>query len=196
MSYIYEYILILSIISLYNSEIEYDSCTDNKRKIKLEDGTIKSFDCVKCEKGYYTKYENNALNCAKCSDNSNNYGQDIVIDTFTEKILSRYSPEFILECDKENQDKGLCPYLEKNIFSLKINNIKDNVNSKSIIRFNKYYVENGEFQIKYINYNGDINRYFLLFINNVFVYKDNTRHSKEKTRTFKINKGNISKRKY
>ena len=190
MSYIYEFLLILSLISVYNSEIEYGSCTDNKRKIKLEDDTIKYFDCIKCEKGYYTKYENNTLKCAKCSNNSNNYGQDIVIDTFTEKILSRYSPEFILECDKEEQNKGLCPYLEKNIFSLKINNIKDNVDSKSIIRFNKYYVENGEFQIKYINYNGDINRYFLLYINNILVYKDDTRHSKEKTRTFKINKGN------
>ena len=190
MSFLYKCLLIFSVFLLSNSEIEYSSCTDGKRRIVLEDGTIKTFDCIKCEEGFYTIYENNALNCVKCPANSNNYGQDIVIDTFTEKILSRYSPEFIVECDSEDKDKGLCPYWEKNIFSLKIKNIKDNIDSKSILKLNKYYVENGEFQIKYINYNGDINRYLLIYINNDLVYKDDTKHSKEKIRTFKINKGN------
>ena len=81
-------------------------------------------------------------------------------------------------------------FLEKNIFSFKVKNIKDDINSKSILKLNQYYVEDGEFQIKYINYNGDANRYLLIYINNVLVYKDDTRHSKEKTKSFIINKGN------
>ena len=188
MSPIYKYLLIASLIILSNSDIEYGTCTDNKRTIKLEDGTIKTFDCLKCDSGFYTQYEDNELKCIKCPENSDNYGNDILIDIFTEKILSRYSFEFNTECD--NEDKLLCPIWEKNIFSLKLKNIKDNINSKSLLRLNKYYVEDGEFIIKYINYNGDANRYILIYINNILVYKDETRHSKEKTKQFKINKGN------
>ena len=188
MSPIYKYLLIASLIISSNSEIEYGTCTDDKIKIKLEDGTIKTFDCLKCDKGFYTQYEDDQLKCIKCPENSDNYGNDILIDIFTQKILSRYSFEFNTECD--NEDKLLCPIWEKNIFSLKLKNIKDNINSKSLLRLNKYYVEDGEFIIKYINYNGDANRYLLIYINNILVYKDETRHSKEKTKQFKINKGN------
>ena len=188
MSLIYKYLLILSLIILSNSEIEYSSCIDGKRTIKLEDGTIKSFDCIKCGTGFYTQYEDDKLKCIQCPENSNNFGNDILIDTFTEKILSRYSFEFEIECD--NDDKLLCPNWEKNIFSLKLKNIKDNINSKSLLRLNKYYIEDGEFIIKYINYNGDANRYLLIYINDILVYKDDTRHSKEKTKQFKIKKGN------
>ena len=150
MSPTYKYLLIASLIILSNSEIEYGTCTDDKRKIKLEDGTIKTFDCLKCDSGFYTQYEDDQLKCIKCPENSDNYGNDILIDTFTEKILSRYSFEFNTECD--NEDKLLCPIWEKNIFSLKLKNIKDNINSKSLLRLNKYYVEDGEFIIKYINF--------------------------------------------
>ena len=190
MSHILKYLLISSLFILSYSEIEYSSCTNHKRNVKLEDGTIKSFDCIKCETGFYTQFENDQLKCVKCPDNSNNYGNDIVIDTFTEKILTRYSPELNIECDNEDKEKGLCPFWEKNIFSFKVKNIKDDINSKSILKLNQYYVEDGEFQIKYINYNGDANRYLLVYINNVLVYKDDTRHSKEKTKSFIINKGN------
>ena len=188
MSLIHKYLLIISLFILTKAEIEYSSCTDNKRTIKLEDGTIKTFDCIKCDTGFYTQYENDQLKCIQCPENSNNYGNDIIIDTFSEKILSRYAFEFDIECD--NDDKLLCPNWEKNIFSLKLKNIKDNINSKSLLRLNKYYVEDGEFIIKYINYNGDANRYLLIYINDILVYKDDTRHSKEKTKQFKINKGN------
>ena len=189
MSNIYKYILIFTFFIISKSEIEYSSCTDNIREIKFEDGTIKSFDCIQCDTGFYTKYENDKLICVKCPENSNNYGHDIVIDTFTEKILSRYSPTFDIECDIKDKEKKLCPIWEKNLFLLRVKNIKDNINSKSILKLNKYYVENGEFQIKYINYNGDINRYLLIYINNVLVYRDDTRHSKEKIKKFKILKG-------
>ena len=189
MSYVYKFILIFTFICLSKSDIEYSSCIDNKRNVKLEDGSIKSFDCIQCDIGLYTKYENGKLICVKCPENSNNYGHDIVIDTFTEKILSRYSPVFDIVCGVKDKEKNLCPKWEKNIFSLRVNNIKDNISSKSIIKLNKYYVENGEFQIKYINYNGDINRYLLIYINNVLVFRDDTRHSKEKIIKFKIEKG-------
>ncbi len=52
MSSIYKYLLIASLFILSNSEIEYGTCTDDKRKIKLEDGTIKTFDCLKSTKAF------------------------------------------------------------------------------------------------------------------------------------------------
>ena len=87
MSPTYKYLLIASLIILSNSEIEYGTCTDDKRTIKFEDGTIKTFDCLKCDSGFYTKYEDNELKCIKCPENSDNYGNDILIDIFTEKIF-------------------------------------------------------------------------------------------------------------
>ena len=43
--------------------------------------------------------------------------------------------------------------------------------------------------IKYINYNGDINKYLLIYINEVLVYKDDTKASMTKTKQFSIKKG-------
>ena len=169
------------------SEIEYGSCIENKRSVKLEDGSIKSLDCIKCEEGLFSNYKNDKLECEQCPENTYNYGQDIVIDIFSKKILTRHSFEFNIECD--NKDKNLCPKWENNYFSLKVENAKDNIDSKAILKLKQYYMENGKFQIKYINYNGDINRYLLIYINNILVYKDDTKHSKDKIRDFDIKKG-------
>ena len=86
MSIIYKYLLILSLIILSNSEIEYSSCKDGKRTIKLEDGTIKSFDCIKCGTGFYTQYEDDKLKCIQCPENSNNFGNDILIDLLQKRF--------------------------------------------------------------------------------------------------------------
>jgi hypothetical protein len=50
-------------------------------------------------------------------------------------------------------------------------------------------MNDGYFRIKYINYNGDFNKYLNIYINNELVYKDDTKHSKVKSREFKIKKG-------
>ena len=188
MSNIFKFILLLVFIISSKSEIEYGSCINNKRSIKLEDGSIKSLDCIECPENSYTKYENNKLICASCPEHSYNYGHNILIDTFSEKLLKRHSFEFYIECT--NDDKKLCPKWVNNILSLKVENAKENIDSKSILKFNQYYMNDGKFKIKYINYNGDINKYLHIYINKDLVYKDDTKHSKIKTVEFTIKKGN------
>ena len=188
MSHILKYLLLSTFLILSKSEIKYSSCIDNKRSITLEDGTIKSFDCIECDIDKYTIYNEDKLKCIDCPEKSHNYGHNIIIDTFTDKVLSRYSPIFTINCDIS--DKNLCPIWKKDLFSVKLDNINDNINSKSTLKLNQYYVNDGEFVIKYINYNGNFNRYLHIYINDVLVYKDDTKHSIVKTRKFKIKKGN------
>ena len=188
MSDILKYLILLLFIISSKSEIEYGPCIDNKRKVILENGTVLSLECKKCEKDFYTEYKDGELICQKCPNDSYNYGNDTLIDYFSEKILSRHSLSFNTDCDKE--DKSLCPKWMVNILSIKLENIKDNIDSKSILKWYQYYMEDGKLRIKYINYNGDLNKYLNIYINNKLVYKDDTRHSKVKTKEFTIKKGN------
>ena len=187
MSHILKYLLLSTFLILSKSEIKYSSCIDNKRNITLEDGTIKSFDCIECDIDKYTIYNEDKLICIDCPEKSHNYGHNIIIDTFTDKVLSRYSPIFEVNCD--NNDKKYCPKWGNGAFSLKVENANDHISSKSILKWKQYYVKDGEFIIKYINYNGDINKYLLIYINNVLVYKDDTQTSSIKTKQFSIKKG-------
>ena len=188
MSDLLKYLILLLLIISSKSEIEYGPCIDNKRKVILENGTVLSLECKKCEKDFYTEYKDGELICQKCPNDSYNYGNDTLIDYFSEKILSRHSLSFNTDCDKE--DKSLCPKWMVNILSIKLENIKDNIDSKSILKWYQYYMEDGKLRIKYINYNGDLNKYLNIYINNKLVYKDDTRHSKVKTKEFTIKKGN------
>ena len=188
MSDLLKYLILLLLIISSKSEIEYGPCIDNKRKVILENGTVLSLECIKCEKDFYTEYKDGELICQKCPNDSYNYGNDTLIDYFSEKILSRHSLSFNTDCDKE--DKSLCPKWILNILSIKLENIKDNIDSKSILKWYQYYMEDGKLRIKYINYNGDLNKYLNIYINNKLVYKDDTRHSKVKTKEFTIKKGN------
>ena len=187
MSFSFKYLIISIFIILAKTEIEIGPCIDNQRKILFENGTTYTYGfCSECDPGYFTKYFNNKdfidLDCEKCPENSNNYGNDVVIDTFSEKILRRYPPTIEVECNSD--DKSLCPKLKRNLFSLKLENIKDNIDSKSSLKWEFFYNKDGKIIIKYINYNGDINRYILIYINKILVYKDDTRHSTVKTVEF------------
>ena len=188
MSDLLKYLILLLLIISSKSEIEYGPCIDNKRKVILENGTVLSLECKKCEKDFYTEYKDGELICQECPEDSFNYGNDTLIDYFSKKILSRHSLSFNTDCDKE--DKSLCPKWMVNILSIKLENIKDNIDSKSILKWYQYYMEDGKLRIKYINYNGDLNKYLNIYINNKLVYKDDTRHSKVKTKEFTIKKGN------
>ena len=187
MSHFFKFIL-LTIFILSKSEIEYGPCIDNKRIIKFEDGSTKTFDCIECQTNKYTTYKDNKLECVDCPQHSYNYGKNIVIDSFYKNIMTRYSPIFDNICSTD--DKNLCPKWENYIFSLKVENIKDNIDSKSILKWNQYYVDDGQFIIKYNNFNGGINKYLLIYINKILVYKDDKKDSKIKTKEFEINKGN------
>ena len=190
MSYFLKYFILLSILILSKSEIEYSSCIDGKRTVFFEDGTNKTFDCIEClsKKDLYTFYNNesDSLQCKECDNFSHNIGADILIRTFTKKLLKRHSILFDINCD---DDKKSCPKWQNYIFSLKVENVKENIDSKSSLKWNQYYVNDGKLKIKYINYNGDINKYIHIYINKVLVYKDDTRHSKVKTKEFEIKKG-------
>ena len=191
MSCYLKYLIITIFIMFSKSEIEYSTCIDNKRTITLENGTSLTFDCTKCQENEYAFYslENRKLECSHCPENSYSYSNsgDIVIDTFSKKFLKRYSLSFNTICDSD--DKNLCPKWENYILSLKVENIKENVDSKSILKLNEYYYMDGKFIIKYLNYNGDFNKYVHIYINKILVYKDDTRHSKIKTIEFEIKQG-------
>ena len=187
MSDIFKYLILSLLIISSKSEIEYGSCIDNKRSVRLENGTTLSLQCKECQENYYTIYENDELKCVKCPDHTYNYGNNITIDYFDVKILHRYLSLITLEC--QNEDENLCPKFVRNYFSIKIENINDKIDSKSILKFKPYYMNDGYFRIKYINYNGDFNKYLNIYINNELVYKDDTKHSKVKSREFKIKKG-------
>ena len=187
MKQILKYLIFCIFLIISKSEIEYGSCIENKRQVKLEDGSIKSLECIPCVKDSFSNYKNDKLECEKCPENYYNYGNDIVINIFSKKILTRHSFTFNIECN--DKDKSLCPKWENNYFSLKVENAKDDIDSKAILKMKQYYMKKGKFQIKYINYNGDINRYLLIYINNILVYKDDSKHSKEKIREFDITEG-------
>ena len=187
MSDIFKYLILSLLIISSKSEIEYGSCIDNKRSVRLENGTTLSLQCKECQENYYTIYENDELKCVKCPDHTYNYGNNITIDYFDVKILHRYLSLITLEC--QNEDESLCPKFVRNYFSIKLENINDKIDSKSILKFKPYYMNDGYFRIKYINYNGDFNKYLNIYINNELVYKDDTKHSKVKSREFKIKKG-------
>ena len=191
MSCYLKYLIITTFIMFSKSEIEYSTCIDNKRTITLENGTSLAFDCTKCQENEYAFYslEKGKLECTHCPEKSYSYSKsgDIVIDNFSKKFLKRYSLSFNLICDSD--DKNLCPKWENYILSLKVLNIKENVDSKSILKLNQYYYQDGKFIIKYLNYNGDFNKYVHIYINKILVYKDDTRHSKIKTIEFEIKQG-------
>ena len=188
-----KYLIITIFITFSKSEIEYGTCIDNKRIVTLEDGASQTFDCncTKCQENEYAFYslENKTLECAQCPENTLSYSKfgDIVIDTFSKKYLKRYSLLFNTICDSD--EKNLCPKWENYILSLKVENVKENVSSKTILKLNQYFYQDGTFIIKYLNYNGDLNKYLHIYINKVLAYKDDTRHSIIKTIEFEIKQG-------
>ena len=128
------------IISIYiiisHSETEFSSCIDGIRKILLEDGETKEHPCISCPENQYTTFdgnnETNPLTCSNCPLSTFNYGQDIIINSFSEKILSRYLYTSSQECNGEKNDE-LCPEWKINPLSLRVDSIKD-INSKSFLQ--------------------------------------------------------------
>ena len=185
-------------LSLSHSEIEFGSCENNTRKITFENGTIYEFPCIICPIGQYTTYYENEdnFNCSTCEPGTSNFGENIIINSFSTKILSRYYYTSFSECQDDEND-NICPEWKINPLSLKVDYSKDIIKSKSIFTIKQYYMNEGELIIKYINYNGGINKYFNLYINNILIYKDDSDHSIIKTKTFPMNKGeNIIKFEY
>ena len=192
MSFYLNIFLFLLFLSLVHSEIELSSCENNTRKIKLENGTIETFPCIFCPVGQYTHYyeEDNICNCSQCDSGASSYGQNIILNTFSKKILSRYYYSAFSECNnKNNYNNNLCPDWKINPLSLRVDFNENTIKSKSFFTVNPYFMNDGKLIIKYINYNGGIDKYFNIYINNNLVYKDDSEHSILKIKHFNINKG-------
>ena len=195
MSFIYKIFIFSIYLIVIHIEIEYSSCENGLRTITFENGETKKYQCIFCPINQYTIYneDNNELSCINCNEGTSNYGPDIIINSFSKKILSRYSYTSSEECYNNNNNNiyntiDLCPKWEINPLSLRVSSMKG-INSKSLLAINQYYMNDGELIIKYINYNGGISKYFIIYINDVLVYKDDSEHSIIKTRKFDIKKG-------
>ena len=172
MSFYLNIFLFLISLSLVYSEIEFSSCENNTRKIILENGTIETFPCISCPVGQYTEYyENgNICNCSQCDSGTSNYGQNIILNTFSKKILSRYYYSAFSECNnKDNNNNNLCPDWKINPLSLRVDFNENTLKSKSFFTVNPFFMNDGKLIIKYINYNGGIDKYFNIYINNNMV---------------------------
>ena len=193
-------LIVLSIIvSFIHSEIEYYHCENGKRKIKFEDETIKEYPCITCTEGQYTAYNNESspFKCENCTEGVSNYGPNIIIDSFSKKILSRYNYNSSSECIYNGNNNEICPEWKINPLFLRVDYKETILNLKTYFTINQFYMDDGELIIKYINYNGGIDKYFNIYINNKLVYKDDSDHSIIKVKTFYINKGrNVFKFEY
>ena len=180
--------IFVTLILIAHSQIEYKSCINGTRKIIFEDKTSEDYPCIYCPIGEYTIYKNDNISCLLCQKGSSNYGKNIILNSFSEKKLSRYNYNSFSECDNREKNK-LCPIWKINPLSIRIDVQENEMNSKSVLSFNQYYMDDGELIIKYINYNGGINKYFNIFINNILMLKDDSEHSIIKTKKFNIKKG-------
>ena len=188
-SYIFNFLLLL-ILSIYiHSEIELSYCQNNTRKIIFENGEIKEYPCIFCPIGEYTTYDEKnkegPLICLNCTEGSSNYGQDIILNTFSTKILSKNNFSTSVECP----ENSICPKWKINPMSLRVDYLNDIIYSKSKLTINQYYMNNGSLIIKYINYNGGIDKYFNIYINDKLMLKDDSDHSIIKIKEFNITKG-------
>ena len=188
-SYIFTFFLLLILSIFIHSETELSYCHNNTRQIILENGDIKEYPCIFCPKGEYTSYDEknkeNPLMCSNCTEGTSNYGQDIILNSFSVKILSKFNFSSSVECPNNN----IYPEWKINPMSLRVDYIKDVIYSKSKLTINQYYMNNGSLIIKYINYNGGIDKYFNIYINDKLVLKDDSDHSIVKTKDFYINEG-------
>ena len=168
--------LISIFLPLPNSEIEISSCENFPRKIIFDNGTIEDFPYIKCPVGQYMIYYDNedTFNCSICEQGTSNYGEDIIINTFSKEILSRYYYTPFSECKDDKNNNNICPEWKINPLSLKVDCTKDIIKSKSFFTIKQYYINEGELFIKYINYNGGIYKYLNIYINNILIYKDDS----------------------
>ena len=181
-------ILIFSLVFLLTkSEIYYSSCINGTRTLTFENNSKLQLPCIPCSANYYTKYkeETNNLECQICPPGSSNYGSDILISNFTEKTLSRYSYYLSEQCPLDSE----CPFWKLNTKSLKAE-YASSLTYSTKFNFNQYYMQDGELTIKYINFNGGIDKIFNIYINNKLIFKDDSENSIIKTKTFSISKGN------
>ena len=183
---IYLLLIFIFLIKFVKTKINLGHCEKGTRVAVLEDKSKISFACIDCPEGQYTSYNSKklALQCEKCRSGSSSYGHDILINNFLSEDLSeKYS--FSSFCSIQND---LCPKWKQDYFSIRVNYTKS-LSYKSYFTIKQYFIDDGELAIKYINYNGAIDRVFNIYINQNLVFIDDTDNNVLKTKYFNVKKG-------
>ena len=183
---IFSLFLGILLIKIINSQQILTHCINGTRTILLKNKTKIQLSCIDCQGGEFTYYneKENKLQCEKCQIGSSNNKNDIIINNFlSNDLLSKYS--FKSFCSVQND---LCPKWIPNYFSIKVNYI-ESFSYKSYFTINQYFMNDGELIIKYINYNGGIDRLFNIYVNGKLSFTDDTNNNVLKYKIIDIKKG-------
>ena len=173
-------------IKIITSQYTLNHCENGNREIILNNETYLSLPCIDCPEGEYTYYNEKikSFKCEKCKEGSSNYKNDILINNFLkDDLLSKYSYESF--CYAKND---LCPKWTKNYFSIKVNYI-ESLSYKSFFSIKQYFMNNGELIIKYINYNGGIDKLFNVYVNGKLSFTDDTNNNILNIKYIEVKKG-------
>ena len=179
-------LIIISLLQISHSKYILHHCNNGQRTVLLENNSNLTLSCIDCPEGKYTFFDEKKKNfqCQKCVEGSSGNKNDILINNFlSEDLLSLYS--FSSFCSIEND---LCPKWTQNLFSIRVN-YTESLSYKSSFSIKQYYMNEGELIVKYINYNGAIDRVFNIYINGKLAFTDDTNNNILKTKYFDIKKG-------
>ena len=189
------FITIITIaIQIIKSQYTINHCKNGKRTVILKNNSNITLSCIDCPEGEYTSFneKENNFKCDKCPSGTSNYKNDIIINNFLSyDLISKYS--FTSFCSIQND---ICPKWKQNYFSIKVNYI-ESLSYKSFFTINQYFMNNGEIIIKYINYNGGIDKVLNIYINGKLSFVDDSNNNILKTIYLDVKKGeNIFKFEY
>ena len=179
-------LILFFLIQIIKTQVLLGHCRNGTRTAMLEDSQKMTFQCIDCPEGQYTYFNNKTktLQCQKCPAGSSNSKDDITINYFlSEDFKQKYS--FSTHCSIQS-DK--CPKWQANYFSMKVQYV-DSLSYKTYFTMNQYYMNDGELIVKYINYNGGIDKAFNIYINDKLSFTDDNDNNVLKIKTFEVKKG-------
>ena len=176
----------LFLIQFIHCQNSLSHCENGTRILISQQTKNLSFSCIDCPEGEFTYYDDKEkkLKCEKCPNGSSNNKNDIIINNFMDKDFStKYS--FSSVCSIQND---ICPKWTPNYFSIKVKFMKS-LSYKSSFTIKQYFMNDGELVIKYINYNGDIDKIFNIYINGKLSFTDNSNNNVLKIKYLEVKKG-------
>ena len=184
--FIISFFINISLLKIITCQYILNHCNNGTREIILKNEPFSSLPCIECPEGEFTYYneKTKSFYCEKCPEGSSNYKNDIIINNFLkDDLLAKYSYESF--CSIGN---NLCPKWAKNYFSIKVN-YTESLSYKSYFTLKQYFMKDGELIIKYINFNGDIDKSFNIYINGKLSFTDDTNNNILNTKFIKVKKG-------
>ena len=184
--FIISFLINISLLQIITSQYILNHCINGSREILLKNEPFSALPCIECPEGEFTYYneKTKSFYCEKCPEGSSNYKNDIIINNFLiDDLVTKYSYESF--CSIAN---NLCPKWTKNYFSIKVN-YTESLSYKSYFTLKQYFMKDGELIIKYINFNGDIDKSFNIYINGKLSFTDDGNNNILKTKYIKVKKG-------